>query len=75
MKIASMIITGVLMLLSGLGFLICMILPGVNSHVSVQEAMLVAIPLAILCFFSFLGVVISSILLFRGRKKSMPSSA
>ncbi len=74
MKIASLIFTGILMLLSGLGFLICMILPGLNSHVSIQEAMLVAIPLAILCFISFIGVVISSILLLRGRKRSMPSS-
>jgi len=74
MKIAGLIIAIVLMLLSGLGFLICLILPGLNSHVSVQEAMLVAIPLAILCFVSFLGVVFTAILLVRGRKKSMTVS-
>ena len=74
MKIAGLVITAILMLLSGIGFLICLILPGVNSHVSVQEAMLVAIPLAILCFVSLLGVVVSAILLLRSRKKSVPIS-
>ena len=74
MKIAGLVITAILMLLSGIGFLICLILPGVNSHVSVQEAMLAAIPLAILCFVSLLGVVVSAILLLRSRKKSVPIS-
>lgn len=69
MKIAGLIVTTLLMLLSGIGFLICLILPGMNSHVSVQEAMLVAIPLGILCFLSFLGVVVSAILALRSRKK------
>lgn len=59
------------MVVFGLGFIICLILPGMNSHVSVKEAMLVAIPLAILCFLSFVGVLISSILLIRGRKKAV----
>lgn len=67
MKIAGLVIAIVLMLLSGLGVLICLILPRVNSHVSVQEAMLVAIPLGILCFISFLGVTLSSFLFIRGR--------
>lgn len=69
MKIAGLVITILLMLGSGLGFIICLILPGVTRSVSVQEAMLVAIPLAILCFISFLGVVVSGVLVIRGRKK------
>jgi hypothetical protein len=70
MKVAFLVITILLMLGSGLGFIICLILPGVTRNVSVQEAMLVAIPLAILCFISFLGVIVSGILVVRGRKKA-----
>ncbi len=74
MKVAGLVITVIVMLLSGLGFLICLILPGMNSHVSVQEAMLVAIPLAILCFVSFLGVMLSAILVLRSRNRSSSTS-
>lgn len=75
MKIAALIITILLMLLSGIGFLICLILPGMNSHVSVQEAMLVAVPLGLLFFISFLGVIVASILVLKGRKSSTTVSA
>jgi uncharacterized membrane protein len=70
MKVAGLIIAIVLMVLSGLGFLICLILPGMNSHVSVQEAMVVAVPLALLCFVSFLAVIVSAILVIRSRTKA-----
>lgn len=69
MKVAGLVITILLMLGSGLGFIICLILPGVTRNVSVQEAMVGAVPLAILCFISFLGVVVYGILVIRGRKK------
>jgi len=70
MRIAGLIVTTLLMLGSGVGFVICLILPGVTRNVSVQEAMIVAIPLAILCFISFLGVVLTAILVWRNRKSS-----
>lgn len=70
MKIAGLIVSAGLMILSGIGFLICLILPGVNSHVSVQEAMLVAVPLALLCFVSFLAAVVSAVLVIRGRRNA-----
>jgi len=75
MKITALIITTLLMLLTGLGFLICLILPGMNSHVSVQEAMLIAVPLGFLCFLSLLGVIGSAILVLRSRKPSTTVSA
>lgn len=75
MKLAALIISTLLMILSGVGFLICLILPGMNSHVSVQEAMLVAVPLGILCFVSFLGVIVTAILVWRSRKYSNSAPA
>ena len=50
MKLASLIVGIVLVLLSGIGIVVCLILPGVTRNVSIQESMLVAIPLAVLFF-------------------------
>ena len=69
MKIASLIIGIVLMLLTGIGFIICLILPGISRNVSVQESMLVAIPLAILCFLAFVMTIVSAIFVLKAKKK------
>lgn len=74
MKIASLIIGVLLMILSGIGFIICLILPGVTRNVSVQEAMLVAVPLGILCFMSFVMTIISVILVFKAKKKTQQAN-
>lgn len=71
MKTAGLIVGIVLMVLSGIGFIICLILPGMNSHVSIQESMMVAIPLAILCFLSFVLTVVSAIFVIKARKKQV----
>lgn len=71
MKTAGLITGIILMLLSGIGFVICLILPGVSRNVSVQESMLVAIPLAVLCFLSFILTVISAIFVIKARNKSV----
>lgn len=70
MKTAALIIGVLLMILSGIGFLICFILPGVTRNVSVQEAMLVAVPLGILCFLSFVMTIVSAILVIKARKNT-----
>lgn len=70
MKTASLIIGILLMILSGIGFIICLILPGITRNVSVQEAMLVAIPLGILCFLSFVMAIISGIFVLKTKKKA-----
>lgn len=70
MKIASLIIGIVFTVLSGIGILICLILPGMNSHVSFQEAMLVAIPLAGLFFISLVVTIISAVVVLRTKKNA-----
>lgn len=71
MKIASLIIGIVFTVLSGLGILICLILPGMNSHVSFQESMMVVIPLAGLFFVSLMVTIISAILALKARKNAV----
>ena len=68
MKIASLIVGIILLVLSGIGFIICLILPGITRNVSVQESMLVAIPLAILCFLAFVLTVVSAIFVLKAKK-------
>lgn len=68
MKVASLIIGIVFMVLSGIGILICLILPGVTRGVSVQESMMVAIPLAGLFFVSFVGTIIAAVFVLKARK-------
>lgn len=57
MKAPGLIVAIVLMLLSGIGIVICLILPGMTRNVSVQESMMVAIPLAGLFFAALVGTV------------------
>ncbi len=70
MKIVGLMIGIVFMVLSGLGILICLILPGMNSHVSFQESMMVAIPLAGLFFVALVGTIISAVFVLKARKNA-----
>ena len=70
MKIASLLIGIVFMVLSGIGIVICLILPGVTRNVSIQESMMVAIPLAGLFFVAFVGTVVSAIFVLKARKSA-----
>ncbi|MGI8786348.1 MAG: hypothetical protein ACR2HG_01120 [Pyrinomonadaceae bacterium] len=70
MKIAGLIIGILLMVLSGIGFVSCLILPGMNSHVSIQESMMVAIPLAGLFFVALVGTISAAIFVFKARGKA-----
>ena len=72
MKIASLIIGILVMLLSGIGFIICLVLPGISRNVSVQESMIVAIPLAVLCFLAFVMTIVSAIFVWKAKKDAAP---
>lgn len=71
MKIASLIIGIALMVLSGAGILICLFLVATtNGRVSLEESLLVAIPLAFLFFVALVGTIISAILFFKAKKNT-----
>ena len=69
MKIAGLIIGILLMILSGIGIVVCLVLVSTtNGRVSLEESMMVAIPLAVLFFVALVGTVISAIFFFKGKK-------
>ena len=72
MKIASLIIGILLMVLSGIGFLVCLMLPSMtNNRINFQEAMLGLIP-AIVVFFLALAMTIVSVIFILKAKKNAP---
>jgi len=69
MKIASLIVGILLMILSGIVFIVCLLLPSMtNNRVNFEEALLGLIPSAIVFFLAFVLTVVSAIFFFRGRK-------
>jgi hypothetical protein len=71
MKKAGLIIGILLMILAGIGVVVCLLLPTLMSNkVSFEEALLGLIPAVIVFFFAFLLTVISAILVFKAKKTS-----
>lgn len=70
MKIASLIIGITLMVLSGLGVLICLILPGMTRNISFEESMMAAIPLAVMFLVVFLATIVSAVFVMKSRKSA-----
>jgi len=69
MKIASLIVGILLMILSGIVFIVCLLLPSMtNNRVNFEEALLGLIPSAIVFFLAFVLTVVAAIFFFRGRK-------
>ena len=69
MKIASLIIGIALMILSGVGIVICLLAPAMTSgRASFEESMMVAIPLAGLFFVALAGTIVSAIFVLKARK-------
>lgn len=69
MKIAGLIIGILLMILSGIGFVVCLLLPAMtNNRVNFQEAMLGLVPAAIIFVLSLGLSIISLILVLKARK-------
>jgi uncharacterized membrane protein len=72
MKIAGLVIGILLMILAGIGFVVCLALPAMtDNRVSFEESMLGLIPSAIVFFLAFLLTIISAIFVFKS-KKSQP---
>ena len=70
MKIASLIIGIVLMLLSGIAFIVCLLLPAItNNHVSRGESMLGLIPAVIVFLLAFVMTIVSAIFVLKAKKK------
>ena len=73
MKTAGLVIGILLMILSGIGFIVCLALPSMTSNrVSFDEAILGLIPAAIVFFLAFVLTVISAIFVFKARKATPP---
>lgn len=73
MKMASLIIGILLMILSGIGFIVSLLLPAMtNNHVSRGESMIGLIPSAIIFFLAFILTVVSAIFVLKG-KKTVPN--
>ena len=69
MKIAGLIVGILLMVLSGIGILICLVLVSTtNGRVSLEESLMVAIPLAFLFFIAFVLTTVSAVFVLKARK-------
>ena len=72
MKIASLIVGIVLMVLSGIAFIVCLLLPAMtNNHVSRSESMLGLIPAVIVFLLASVLTVVSMILVLKANKKPL----
>jgi hypothetical protein len=70
MKKAGLIIGILLMVLSGMAFIICLLLPAMtDNRVNFGEALLGLIPAAIIFFLAFVMTLVSVILLFKAKRK------
>jgi len=69
MKIAGLIIGILLMILAGIGAVVCLLLPSLtNNRVNFQEALLGLIPAVLVFLFAFVLTVISAIFVIKARK-------
>jgi hypothetical protein len=71
MKIASLIVGILLMLLSGIAFIVCLLLPSMtNNRVNFEEALLGIIPAAIIFFLALIITIVSAVFVWKARKKA-----
>ncbi len=69
MKIASLIVGILLMVLAGIGGIVCLLLPSMtNNRVSFDEALLGLIPAVIVLFLGFIITIVSAIFMIKARK-------
>ncbi len=70
MKKAGLVIGILLMILAGLGGIVCLALPSLtNNRINFNEAILGFIPAVIVFVFGLIVTIISAVLLFRTNKK------
>ncbi len=71
MKIAALIIGILLMVLAGIGGIVCLLLPSMtNNRISLDEAALGLIPAVLVFIIGFLIAVISAIFVIKARKNA-----
>ncbi len=69
MKMAGLIIGILLIILAGIGAVVCLLLPSMtNNRVSFEEAILGLVPAVIILLFGFLLTIISAIFVIKARK-------
>lgn len=72
MKIVGLILGILLMVLSGIGFIVCLALPSMTSNrVSFDEAMLGLIPALLLFGLGFIVTVVAAIFFFKAKKTAI----
>lgn len=71
MKLAGLIIGILLIVLAGIGCIVCLLLPSLtNNRVSFDEAALGLIPAVLVLLLGFLVTIVSAIFYFKSRKKA-----
>jgi hypothetical protein len=69
MKIAGLVIGILLMVVSGIAFVVCLMLPAITSNkVNFEESLVGLIPAAFFCFVGLVVTVVSGILVLKGKK-------
>lgn len=67
-KLASLIIGIVLMVFSGIGFVVCLLLPAMTSNrVSFEESMLGLIPSVVVFLLALVLTTVAAIFFFKGK--------
>lgn len=70
MKTAGLVVGILLIVLAGIGGIVCLLLPSMtNNRVSFDEALLGLIPAVIVLFLGFVITVVSAIFILKARKK------
>ncbi len=71
MKIAGLIVGILLMILAGITFIVCLMLPAMtNNRVNFEEALLGIIPAVIVFFLAFVLTLVSAIFFFKAKKNA-----
>lgn len=69
MKIASLIVGILLMVLAGITFIVCLLLPSMtNNRINFQEAMLGLVPAALIFLLALVLTIVSAIFVIKARK-------
>ncbi len=69
MKTASLIIGILLMILAGIAFIVCLLLPSMtNNRVNFEEALLGLIPAAIVFFLAFVLTIVSAVFVLKAKR-------
>jgi uncharacterized membrane protein YphA (DoxX/SURF4 family) len=67
-KIAGLVIGILLLIVSGIGFIVCLALPAITENrVSFEESMFGLIPAALVFFFALVLTIVFAIFLLKGR--------